>query len=1028
MIDRIIELSIAKRGVVFAFFAVLFIGSFWAIKNMELDALPDLTPPQVIVAINWEGQSPQNIENRVTNELVKSFMSIPRIETVRGFSSFGNGFVYVIFKEGTDLYYARSRTLEYLSQMQGKLPMEVSVTLGPDATGVGWILQYALVSNKKNLAELRTYQDYTLRYALLGVLGVSEVASIGGFVKNYEVTVDPVKAASFGLSIKDVSSAIGSNNQNNSGRLIIENGFENGIQTKGFYKNENDIENTLLKSDDGQSVKISDIANVQAVPSERRGIADLNGEGETVGGIVVARYKASAYQVIQSVKEKLATLGNDDINITLVYDRSEIIDKALNTLTRTLIEESVIVAIIISLFLFHLSSSLIIVLTLPLTIALTFLAMKLFGIGSNIMSLGGIAIAIGAMIDAGIVIVENAHKHLHAAQERGEISFVDRVRAVQESTKEVGAPIFFALLLVVVSFLPIFTLTGQEGALFSPLAFTKSFAMFFGAIIAITLVPALCVAFLGGKIPSERANPINRFFIDNYARLMNKLIHHKTIAIAVFVVGIVATYPVYKSLKWEFMPPLNEESLMYMPVTPYGISIDAVKDITVKTDEIIKSFPEVASVFGKAGRANSATDPAPLSMLETVIMLKPKAQWRAGVTYESLQKEMDTALQIEGLTNSWTYPIRGRIDMLLTGIRTPLGIKVYGKSIEDLQSVSSQIEAKLKGASGTASVFAERASAGYYLNIDPKTQELSRYGLSKNELFEQISFAIGGMNASVMYEGVERYPISVRAKSEYRNDIDKVRAFPIKTPLGFVSLESMADTSWAEEVSEIKSEKGLFVNYVYIMPKDGVSSVEYKEEAKKLLAQVKLPLSSFYEWAGHSEYLEEAMKSMAYIIPLCVVLTFALIFAALRNFTNTLIVFFTLPFAFSGGVMFVKLLGYDLSVATVVGFLALLGIAAETAIVMIVYLQKSCEKLEVGYTDKELKEACIEGSAHRVRPKLMTVLSLGAGLLPIMYISGVGSEIMRNIAAPMMGGLVSSTALTLFILPSLYFWIRSRRK
>ncbi|MEY4504200.1 MAG: hypothetical protein RL154_493, partial [Pseudomonadota bacterium] len=930
MINKIIELSIAKKAFVFCVFAILFVSSFWAIKNIELDALPDLTPPQVIVQINWEGQSPQNIESRITNELVKSFMSIPKIETVRGFSSFGNGFVYVIFKEGTDLYYARSRVLEYLSQTQGKLPMDASVTLGPDATGVGWILQYALTSNTKNLSELRTYQDYTLRYALLGVPGVSEVASVGGFVKNYEVVVDPIKSANFGLSLKDVSDSLVANNQNNSGRVLIENGFENGVQTKGFYKNSQDIENTLLKSEDGQSVRIIDIADVLISPSERRGVADLNGEGEVVGGIVVARFKANAYQVIQNVKEKLQTLHNDDINISIVYDRSELIEKALGTLTRTLIEESVIVGIIIALFLFHFSSSLIIILTLPLTIALTFFAMKIFDIGSNIMSLGGIAIAIGAMIDAGIVIVENAHKHLYAMQTRGETTLEDRINAIKESSKEVGAPIFFALLLVIVSFLPIFALTGQEGALFTPLAFTKTFAMFFGAIIAITLVPALCVVFLRGKIPNERANPINRFFIDGYTKIMNRLIHYKYAVLGLFIAGLVATYPAYKSLKWEFMPPLNEESVMYMPVTPYGISIDMAKDVVVQTDAIIKSFPEVQSVFGKAGRANSATDPAPLSMIETIITLKPKSEWRAGVTYESLMKEMDAALQVEGLTNSWTFPIRGRIDMLLTGIRTPLGIKVYGKSIEDLQSVSSQIETKLKDVNGTATVFAERASAGYYLNIEPKTQELSRYGISKNELFSQISFAIGGSNASVMYEGVERYPISVRAKNEYRNDIDKIKNFPIKTQIGFVSLESIADVVWAEEASEIKSEKGLFVNYVYIMPQSTISSAEYKEAAKGALTDIKLPISSFYEWAGHSEYLEEAMNTMKYIIPLCIVLTFALIFAALRDFTNTLIVFFTLPFAFSGGIVFVALLGYDISVATVVGFLALLGIAAET--------------------------------------------------------------------------------------------------
>jgi len=1027
MVEKIIEFSIAKRNAIFIIFLSLFIASFWAIKNTKLDALPDLTPPQVIIQISWEGQSPQNIENQITNELVKSFMSIPKIETVRGFSSFGNGFVYIIFKEGTDLYYARSRTLEYLSQIQTRLPKDAAASLGPDATGVGWVLQYALNSNKKNLAELRSYQDYTMRYALLSVSGVSEVASVGGFIKNYEISVDPTRAASFGISSSDIASAIRNNNQNNSGRLLIENGFENAIQTKGFYKTDTDIANTLLKSEDGQSVKISDIGDINIVPNERRGVADLNGNGEVVGGIVIARYKENAYQVIQKVKEKLTALKNDDINLTITYDRSDLIEKALHTLSRTLIEESIIVALVSALFLFNLSSSLIIILTLPLTIGLTFLAMQVFGIGSNIMSLGGIAIAIGAMIDAGIVIVENTHKHLYKMQtEKNKLSNMDRLEAVTEASKEVGVPIFFALLLVIVSFLPIFSLTGQEGALFSPLAFTKSFAMFFGAVIAITLVPALCVLLLRGKVQSETSNPINYFFIHTYEALMQKTINLKLLSVTILFIGIGAIYPIYKTIKWEFMPTLNEESIMYMPVTPYGISIDTAKDLVVKTDAIIKSFPEVKSVFGKAGRADSATDPAPLSMIETIITLKPKSEWRKGVTNDSLRKEMDKALQIEGLTNSWTYPIRGRIDMLLTGIRTPLGIKVYGKTIDDLQKISSKIEGSLKKLDITSSVFAERASSGYYINIDPKVNDLPRYGLSKNELFDQISFALGGMNVSLMYEGAERYPISVRAKSEYRNDIDKIRNFPIKTALGFVSLDTLASIEWAEEASEIKSEKGLFVNYVYIMPKDGVSSDEYKAKAQTTLASINLPTSSFYEWAGHSEYLDEAMNSMKYIVPLSIILTFMLIFAALRNLKNSLLVFLTLPFAFSGGVIFIKLLGFDLSIATIVGFLALLGIAAETAIVMIVYLQKSFIDMnnKGKWNSEDLKTACIEGSAHRVRPKLMTVLSLTAGLLPIMYIDGAGSEIMRNIAAPMIGGLISSTILTLFILPSLYMWIK----
>lgn len=1029
MIEKIIEFSLKNRTFIFLLFTLLSFASFWGVKHASFDALPDLTPPQVVIEVKWEGQSPQTIEKQVTYPLTTSLLSLANIETVRGVSGFSTALIYVVFKDKTDLYFARTRVLEKLSQSIKSFPKNASITLGPDATGVGWVYQYALTSDRLNLAQMRSHQDYFLRYGLLSVPGVSEVAGIGGFVKNYEITVDQSALVNYNLSLIDIAEAIEKTNVSDGARIVVQNGFENMVQTSGYYTNEEEILATPLMSNNGVSLTIGDVASINQTPSERRGTVDLNGEGETVGGIVVARIGENAYEVIKNVKEKLTSLATPDVNIVTVYDRSELIEKAVATLKRALFEEAIAVAIIVAIFLGHIRSIILIIITLPLTIGLTFLAMTLLGMSSNIMSLGGIAIAIGAMVDASIVLVENAHKHIIEKKVQGiELTYAVKLDAILESSKQVGRPIFFALMLVIVSFLPIFALTGQEGLLFSPLAFTKSFAMLFGSILAITLTPALMTILLDDKIKSEEESRINRFFIHHYERLLRKIIGYKKTAMFAFLVTLILSYPLYNSLKWEFMPTLSEETLMYMPVTPMGISVDLAADITQKTDKIIKRFPEVETVFGKAGRADTATDSAPLSMIETIITLKPKNQWRAGMTERKLMDEMDKALQIEGLSNSWTYPIRGRIDMLITGIRTPLGIKVYGQNFKDIEQYSHEISNALKKLEGSAAVFAEKAATGYYLDIKPNDEMIARYGLSREDIFKSISLGVGGSSVSTMIQETHRYPISVRLDASSRSDIEEIKRIPIKTQMGYQPLSNFADIDYIEAPGEIKSEKAMPVGYIYIMPKETVSPYDYKQMAQQAIKSIKVPQGIRYEWAGQSEYLESAKKTLIFVAPISLLLTFILIFASLRDFSLSVLIFFTLPFSFVGGLLAVKLLGFSMSIAVVVGFLALLGVAAETAIVMLIYLKAAVEeKTQSLNPDNEtLLHACINGAAKRIRPKLMTVFSLIAGLTPLLYITGVGSEIMERIAAPMLGGLITSTVLTLVLIPIFYHWMISK--
>ncbi len=1026
MIEKLIDISIKNRFIVLIITLFIVGGSIWSMKHTPLDALPDLSPPQVIVHINWKGQSPRIIEDQGTYPLIAQFLSIADIETMRGYSTYENAFIYIIFKDGVDLYWARSRVLEQLSTISSSLPKGMDVSLGPDASGVGWVYEYALISDTKNLAELRSLQDHYFKYALMGVEGVSEVATVGGFIPTYEVVVNNDNLVKYGITIQDVARTLRKNNNDTGGRIVIENGYEWIVQAKGYQKDLKTIEKLTVTTKNGVPVTIGDIGYVHLSPAARRGMVDLDGKGEVVGGIVLVRYGEDVYSAIGRIKVKLESLKTKGVEIVEVYDRSSLIEKALSTLKDTLIEESLIVVVIIGLFLFHFRSAMIILLVLPLTIGMTFLLMKLFGIGSNIMSLGGIAIAIGAMVDASIVMIENAHKLLHHYQEeRGRLpSATERIEIIATSSKMVGRAIFFALLLIVVSFLPIFALSGQEGLLFTPLAFTKTFAMVAGALFSITLVPVLMIFLIRGRIPKESSNPLNRFFIWLYHPIIVYGLKLRYVVLALVIASLAFLYPEYKKLKWEFMPMLNEQSFMYMPVTPYGISIDEAKAITQKTDAIIKSFPEVEHVFGKAGRATTATDPAPLSMLESIITLKPQEEWREGMTYEKLKTDLDAALDIPGLTNSWTYPIRGRIDMLLSGIRTPVGIKLYGQDIKELAKYAERIEKKLMDLDLTDSVVADKTSRGFFINVDVDEEMIKRYGITKDEVMEYVSLAIGGGKISTMYKGLERYPVALRLDESERRDIESIKRIQVKTKFGYVPLGALARIAYEQEASVIKSEMASPVTFIYITPKDGVSASEYKAKAVEFLKDIKLPPGYYIEWAGQSEYLESAMARIVWIVPAVLLIILMLIYMAIKNVTSTLIVFTTLPFALLGGLIYLNMLEFNMSIAVIVGFLALLGVAAETAIVMIVYLKESIEDAQKRYGasfgHKELSDAIYEGAVQRVRPKLMTVFAIIAGLAPIMYSHGVGSEVMQRIAAPMLGGVASSAILSLVIIPILY--------
>ena len=1027
MLDRIIAASARNPFLVVLGTVFVVMAGLYALAKTPLDALPDLSDVQVIVYTEYPGQAPQVVEDQVTYPLTSAMLSVPKSKVVRGFSFFGASFVYVIFEDGTDIYWARSRVLEYLNFASGRMPAGVSPQLGPDATGVGWVYQYAVVGAQKSLAELRTIQDWYLRYQLAKAQGVSEVASIGGFVQQYQVVVDPVKLRAYGIALSKVGQVIRESNRDVGGRVVEMAETEYMVRGKGYLRGAEDIGNLVVKSEKGTPVLIRDIARVELGPDERRGVSELNGEGEVVSAIVMARYGQNALEVIHNVKAKLAEVATglpQGVEVVPVYDRSDLIHRAIETLKRTLLEESVIVAVVCVVFLLHVRSALVAIIMLPVGVLIAFLAMRLLGMNSNIMSLGGIAIAIGAMVDAAIVMIENAHKHLERLKP-GE----SRAQALITACQEVGPALFFSLLIITVSFLPVFTLESQEGRLFSPLAYTKTFAMAGAALLSVTLVPVLMMFFVRGRILPEARNPVNRFLIWVYRPVIDAVMRWKKLTILLAVAVLAVTlYPASK-LGSEFMPTLNEGTLLYMPSSLPGMSVTKAAEVLQIQDKIIKSFPEVASVYGKAGRALSATDPAPLEMFETVINLKPEAQWRPGMTTDKLIAEMDAALQFPGMSNAWTMPIKARIDMLSTGIRTPIGIKVFGKDLDEMERLAKQIESVVKGVPGTTSAFAERITGGFYLNIEPDRRALARYGLAIGDLQDVIGTALGGEVVTTTVEGRERFGVSVRYPRELRSDPDQIaRSVLVPTMEGaMVPLGQLARVQIGKGSPGIRTENALLSAYIYVDIR-GRDIGSYVREARKAVTDgVQFPAGYYVTWSGQFEAMERATERMKVVVPLTVLVIFLLLYLNFRRITETLIVMLSVPFALVGGVWLMWWLGYNMSVAVAVGFIALAGVAAETGVIMLIYLDHAWQRIREERaregrdpTERDLYAAIMEGAVDRVRPKMMTVVAIMAGLLPIMWGTCTGSEVMSRIAAPMVGGMVSSTILTLGVIPAIY--------
>ena len=1037
MLAKIIEWSGRNRFLVLLATLFVIVGGIVAVMRTPLDALPDLSDVQVIVYTEYPGQAPQVVEDQVTYPLTSAMLSVPKSKVVRGFSFFGASFVYIIFEDGTDIYWARSRVLEYLNSAAGRMPKGVTPQIGPDATGVGWVYQYAVLAKDKSLAELRTLQDWYLRYQLTKAHGVAEVASIGGFVQTYQVTVDPVKLRAFGIPLSKVSQSIRESNRDVGGRVVEMAETEYMIRGKGYLRGISDIENLVVKTSNGTPVLVKDIARVELAPDERRGLTELNGEGEVVSGIAMARYGQNALEVIHNIKQKIGEISSglpEGVTIEAVYDRSELIHRAIDTLKRTLIEESLIVALVCMVFLMHFRSALVAILMLPVGVLIAFIAMRLLGMNSNLMSLGGIAIAIGAMIDAAIVMIENAHKHIERLP--AEHCHAERIEAMIKACKEVGPALFFSLLIITVSFLPVFTLESQEGRLFAPLAYTKTFAMAGAALLSVTLVPVLMMLFIRGKIMPEARNPVNRFLIWGYRPIIAAVMRWKKATVLVAILALLVSIFPASRLGSEFMPTLNEGTLLYMPSSLPGMSITKAGELLQTQNKIIKSFPEVASVYGKAGRANTATDPAPTEMFETVINLKPESEWRAGMTTDKLIAEMDKALQFPGVSNAWTMPIKARIDMLSTGIRTPIGIKVFGNDLNEMERLAREIETVVKAVPGTTSAFAERITGGFYLNIEPDRTQLARYGLTIGELQDVIGQALGGEMVTTTVEGRERFGVTVRYPRELRSDPQLI-AREVLVPTmdgGMIPLGQLARVEVAKGTPGIRTENALLSAYIFVDIRDrDIGS--YVADARKAVAeQVNFPPGYYATWSGQFESMERAIEKMKVVIPVTLLIIFLLLYLNFKRLTETIIVMLSVPFALVGGVWLMWLLNYNLSVAVAVGFIALAGVAAETGVIMLIYLDHAWEEIkekrrQQGQTPSvhDLYEAIMEGAVERVRPKMMTVVAIMAGLLPIMWGTGTGSEVMSRIAAPMVGGMISSTILTLAVIPAIYALVKEWR-
>jgi Cu(I)/Ag(I) efflux system membrane protein CusA/SilA len=1055
MIAKIIELSARNKFIIFLLVFSLLAWGYWALKSTPLDAIPDLSDTQVIIYTEWQGRSPDLVEDQITYPITSTLLSAPKVQAVRGFSYLGSSFIYVIFEEGTDIYWARSRVLEYLQSVKNKIPSEVNPVLGPDATSVGWGFSYAVVdeTGRHDLSELRSVQDYNIKLALESVQGVSQVASIGGFVKQYQITIDPNKLLAYNLPITTVMDAIRKSNKDVEGRVLEFSGIEYMLRGRGYIRTIEDLKNIPVGTGGaGTPISLRDIANIQLGPEIRRGLADLDGKGEVAGGIVVIRFGENVLKVIDRVKERIK---NDiepslpkGMKIITTYDRSDLIHRSIDTLKEEIIKLSVAVSVVCLVFLFHLPSALIVMLTLPVAIIISFICMYYLGVTSNIMSLSGIAIAIGAMVDASIIMIENAHKKLADWELHGRRG--SRTDVIIDAAKEVGPSLFFALLVITVGFLPVFTLQAQAGRLFKPLAYTKTFAMLFASFLAITLTPVLMTMLLRRKIKPEEENPIVRFIGKLYKpRIAFSLEYPKTIIAASMIIVAVTVYPIMKLGK-EFMPPLNEGTLFYMPVTVPAASITEVSKLLQLQDKLLKKIPEVAQVFGKAGRAETETDPAPLEMFETVINLKPEHEWRKGMTVEGLKNEMSDALSIPGVANSFTMPIKARIDMLSTGIRTPVGIKVLGPRLEEIEKLGLELEKIIKDIPGTRSVYAERATTGYFLDFIIKRAEAARYGINVDDIQEVVQTAVGGMNLTTTVEDRERYPVNVRYSRELRNDIEKLKRVlvpvmsyqqsaissqlamsnlqPASMKLLQVPLGELVDIKIVKGPTQIKSEEGLLTAYVYI-DFTGRDIGGYVNEAKKKVASMKIPGGYRFEWSGEYEHLVKTEEKLKLVIPLTVLIIFVILYLNTKSVTKTFIVLLAVPFSLVGSFWLLYILNYNMSIAVWVGMIALAGLDAETGVIMLLYLELAHEqgKREGRMNNMEdLKDAIMHGAVKRIRPKLMTVAVILAGLIPIMFSYGTGADVMKRIAAPMIGGVITSEILELTIYPAIYMLWKGR--
>ena len=1030
MIGSIIQWSISNRILVLLMTLLIVGTGLYSLKNTPVDALPDLSDVQVIIKTSYPGQAPQVVQDQVTYPLTTAMLSVPGAETVRGYSFFGDSYVYIIFNEDTDLYWARTRVLEYLSQVAPSLPSNAKPQLGPDATGVGWVFLYALIdkSGQHDISQLRSIQDWFLKYELQTVPGVSEVSALGGMVKQYQIRVDPDKLRAFGIPLTHIQNAIKRGNQEIGASVIEMSEAEYMVRATGYIKNEEDLGNIPLGvNKKGTPLLLKDIAEIGIGPQMRRGIAELNGEGEAVGGIVVMRFGENAQQVIEGVKQKLEELKKGlpkGVEIVTVYDRSKLIENAVNNLWMKLLEEFAVVALVCIAFLFHLRSSLVAIISLPVGILTAFIIMHWQGLNANIMSLGGIAIAIGAMIDGAIVMIENMHKKIESTSlDNGvEITNEQRWKIVSQSAQEVGPALFFSLLIITVSFIPVFTLEAQEGKMFSPLAFTKTYAMAASAALAITLVPVLMGYFIRGKIIKENKNPLNRFLVGLYVPVLKMALNFPkstlTIAIAIF---IFAMFPINK-IGSEFMPPLDEGDLMYMPTTYPGISIGKARELLQQTDKLIKTVPEVKTVFGKVGRAETATDPAPLTMIETFIQFKPKDEWRDGMTPEKLKKELDSLVKLPGVTNAWVMPIKTRIDMLATGIKTPVGIKISGPDLNVIQSIGQQLEIILKELAGTSSVYSERVAGGRYIKVDIKREQAARYGLNIADVQQVVSTAIGGMNVTQTVEGLERYPVNIRYPQDYRNSPEQLALLPIVTANGQrIALSDVADIFIEDGPPGIKSENARLNGWTFI-DIENIDVGSYVESAKMLVDEkLELPIGYSIGWSGQYEYIVRAKEKLKYVVPLTLGIIILLLFISFKSIAEVLIILGTLPFAMIGSVWLMYLQGFNFSVAVGVGFIALAGVAVEIGVIMLVYLNQAYEKGMNNLDSLNLKEVIVQGAGMRVRPVMMTASAIILGLLPILYGTGTGSEVMSRIAAPMVGGMISAVLLTLIVLPVVYF-------